>query len=237
LANPASNTVHARYDQLLPAVGAANYATASIHSDFDVPGPPSTLVKVQITTTFDIQTRLFGGGAYKTAVALNMKVSDLSVSNVPVASHPLFEQERSGDQGLTDISGAEEAQVEYDDTSSFHVTLRRGHRYRLTFELQVLGEALLVGKVISDADATWTRSRISVDEDEVELLTLHDVAVRTELAAHDQVIRAALASHDADVKQKLDEILAKLDQQSAQLAEIKRLLLTPQGRREGFPIK
>ena len=117
------------------------------------------------------------------------------------------------------------------------VTLRRGHRYRLTFEVQVLGEALLVGKIITDAQATWTRSRVSVDEDEVDLLTQHDTAVRVELAAHDQAIRAALASHDADVKQKLNEILAKLEEQSAQLAEIKRLLLTPQGRREGFPIK
>ena len=106
------------------------------------------------------------------------------------------------------------------------MTLRRGHRYRLTFELQVLGEAMLVGKIISDGQATWTRSRISVDEDEVELLALHDTAVRSELAAH-----------DAAVKQRLAEILAKLDDQATQIAEIKKLLLTPQGRREGFPLK
>jgi hypothetical protein len=234
-----SNTVNAHYDQLLPAVGAANYATASLFTDFDVPGPPSTLVNVQVSTTFDLQSRLFGAGAYKTAIALSMKVSDLSVSSVPIplAAHPLFETERSGDQGVTDVTGGDETQVIFDDTSSFHVTLRRGHRYRLTFELQVLGEALVVGKVISDAQATWTRSRISVDEDEVDLLTLHDTAVRTDLAAHDQAVRGALATHDSDIKQKLAEILAKLDEQSKQLAEIKQLLLTPQGRRDGFPIK
>ena len=116
-----SNAVSAHYDQLLPALGAANYATASIFSDFDVPGPPGTLVNVQVSTTFDVQTRLFGGGAYKTAVALSMNVSDLSVATVPipVGSYPLFETERSGDQGFTDLTAGEEAQVVYDDTSSF----------------------------------------------------------------------------------------------------------------------
>ena len=46
-----------------------------------------------------------------------------------------------------------------------------------------------------------------------------------------------LATHDADVKRELAEIKDMLDEQRQQLEEIKRLLLTPQGRREGFPLK
>jgi hypothetical protein len=231
------NKVYAHYDQLLPAIGAANYARAAIFADFTLPGSPATLVDAQISTTFDARGALFGGGAYKGAVSLTLKVSDLSVSGVALATDTLFEQDRSGDQGLTDVTAGSETQAVFGNNSSIHVKLRRGHVYRLTFELEVLGEALLVGKVISDADATWTNSRISVDEDEVDLLLQHDTAVRGELATHDQAVRSALATHDADVKKKLDEILAKLDQQAAELAEIKRLLLTPEGRRPGFPIK
>jgi hypothetical protein len=57
------------------------------------------------------------------------------------------------------------------------------------------------------------------------------------LTAHDLAIRTQLATHDADIKRELAEIKKKLDDQQALLEEIKKLLLTPQGRREGFPIK
>lgn len=202
------------YDQVAPALGAANYARASVHSDFMVPGPPATLVDVQVSTTFDFTGRLFSAGAYKAATSLTIHLLDLTVGRV-IASHTLFEQERSGDQGISDVTGSSETQAVFGNTSAFHATLRRGHNYRLEFEVEVLGEALVVGKTHVEAFATWTRSRINVDEDEVDLLR----------------------DHDADVKSELAEIQRKLDEQAAQLAEIKRLLLTPQGRREGFPIK
>ena len=57
------------------------------------------------------------------------------------------------------------------------------------------------------------------------------------LSVHDSAIRGLLATHDADIKRELAAIRRKLDENNALLDEIKRLLLTPQGRREGFPIK
>lgn len=232
------NVVRAHYDQLLPAIGVANTAAASLFTDFQVSGPLETFVTAQISTTFDVDTSLFGAGAYKTAASVVVHVTDITDgAGVPVASHTLFEQERSGDQGLTDVAGAAETQSPRGSTGAFKVMLRRGRTYRLAFEVEVLGEAVIVGKVVTDAAATWTRSIVSIDEDEVDLLGLHDTGIQNALTAHDQAIRSLLATHDADIKSELAEINRKLDEQKGILDEIKRLLLTPQGIREGFPIK
>jgi hypothetical protein len=225
-AAPGSNTVVARYDQLVPAVGTANYAAAAIFNDFTLAGAPDTLVNTQISTTFDFNGEVFGAGAYKGAATLSMRVSDMTAGGVQIATHTLFEQERSGDHGISDVTGGSETQALVGSNSSFFVQLRRGRTYRLTFEVEVLGEALIVGKTISSGAAVWNGSLVSIDEDEVELLSLHDAGVHR-----------ALARHDADIKRELAEIHRKLDEQAAQLAEIKRLLLTPQGRRDGFPLR
>ena len=232
------DTVAAHYDQLLPALGAPNYAAASLFADFDVSGPLGSVVDAQISTTFNFTGLLLGGGAYKTSASLTMHVIDVTGgANVQIASHPLFEQERSGDQGFTDVSSGGESQAVRGSNVAFQVKLRRGHTYRLSFEVEVLGEALVVGKVITDASASWGRSIVTVDEDEVDLLGVHDAEVKGALSAHDSAIKSLLATHDADIKRELDAINKKLDDNKALLDEIKRLLLTPQGRREGFPIK
>ena len=233
-----ANTVRANYDQLLANISVPNYATASLFADFVLAGPPGSFVDVQISTTFDFDGALLGGGAHKSAASATLHVTDITGgANTPVTSHTLFEQERSGDQGFTDVALGSEVQMVRGTVSAFAAKLKRGRTYRLTFEVEVLGEALIVGKTVSSATGTWLRSSVRVDEDEVGLLTEHDAGVHASLAAHDAAVRAQLAAHDADIKQELAEIKKKLDDQRALLEEIKRLLLTPQGRREGFPIK
>ncbi|HET9361416.1 MAG TPA: hypothetical protein VFO58_16805 [Vicinamibacterales bacterium] len=237
--SPGTNTVHAVYDQQAPTIGEANYAAARLHADIELAGPPNSVVDVQIATTFDFDGAVSGAGAYKTTASASLHVTDITGSTaLPVASHTLFQQERSGDQGPSpSIDVAGESQTLRNDASTFRVTLRRGRTYRLTFEAQVLGEALVVGAVSSEARATWIRSAVTVDEDEADLLSIHDTAIQTALAAHDDAVRTELAQHDADIKQELAEIRERLDDTNALLNEIKQLLLTPQGRREGFPIK
>ena len=230
----AGNTVRAAYNQTLPNISVPNYAAASVYGDFVLSGPPGSFVDVQISTKFDFDGSLFGGGAYKSAATATLHVSDITGGgDTPVASHTLFEQERSGDQGFTDVSAGSEVQILRGDVSALTVTLKRGRTYRLTFEVEVLGEALIVGKTIADATATWHGSIVRVDEDEVDLLAEHDTRVHTTLAA----LSGQLATHDEDVKRELAEIKDMLDEQRQQLEEIKRLLLTPQGRREGFPLR
>jgi hypothetical protein len=232
------NTVTAHYDQLLPNISVPNYAAASLFADFVLSGPPGSFVDVQISTKFDFDGELFGGGAYKSAASLSLHIADVTGgANTAVASHTLFEQERSGDQGFTDVSSGSEVQVVPDGVSAFTAKLKRGRTYRLTFEVEVLGEALVVGKTIASATATWQHSIVRADEDEVDLLSAHDSAIQAALTAHDLAVRTQLATHDADIKQELAEIKQKLDEQKALLEEIKKLLLTPQGRRDGFPIR
>jgi len=61
-------------------------------------------------------------------------------------------------------------------------------------------------------------------------------AVQTSLAAHDVNIDADLAAHDADIKALLATINGGIVQNRLLLEEVINLLLTPQGRRDGFPL-
>jgi len=66
---------------------------------------------------------------------------------------------------------------------------------------------------------------VDIDSD----LAAHDLNIDTDLAAHDLNIDTDLMTHDADIKALLATALGKLDQ-------VIELLLTPQGRRDGFPL-
>ncbi len=58
-----------------------------------------------------------------------------------------------------------------------------------------------------------------------------------DLATHDTNIDADLATHDADVKALLAKLQNSVDENQRKLDQIIDLLLTPQGRRDGFPQK
>ncbi len=162
---PESNQVLAnKNDQqvgLLP-----NYAAAWVYNDFSVPGPENYLVDGQISVTFDATTSLFGAGAYTTHSFLTLIVSDITngAPGVTIATHTVLEVERTGDQGLTDIAGTEVNEVFKGENSSFVMKLRCGRTYRLQFQLEVMGQSVLVGRVFSLADANWTDLRVSLDK-------------------------------------------------------------------------
>jgi hypothetical protein len=85
--------------------------------------------------------------------------------------------------------------------------------------------------------ASWSQLSVTVDEDEVEQLDGHDTDIKSAIARHNAAIKATIGQHDADIKAELAEIKDKLGKIEDDLAEIKRLLITPQGRRPGFPLK
>jgi hypothetical protein len=58
-----------------------------------------------------------------------------------------------------------------------------------------------------------------------------------DLATHDRNIDAELAAHDAEVKALLATLQNSVDENQKKLDQIINLLLTPQGRRAGFPQK
>ena len=215
----------ARFGPLNTSIGIPLYSTASVYNDFIIPGPPDgNMIDVQITVQYDFFGNLASGGLYALSNSLSLRVQDRT-ANALVARHELTKMERQGDQGLTDVSLAQERSVLTDEVGHFIVKLRRGHHYRLHFELESSAVSFVVGALRADAFAQWHRLSVNAGEDVVELLDAHDQDVKAALAA----LAGALAKHDADIKNRLNGI-------NQDLQEIKTLLLTPQGLREGFPI-
>lgn len=188
-------------------LGVPLYSEASISNDFFIPGPPDNIVTVNITVSYDFSGNFVSGGLYTLGNSLSLRVQDRSYGTF-VASHELVAMQRQGDQGFTDIALAQERSALPAQKAHFTVKLRRGGLYRLHFELQSSGVTFVAGLMRADAFAKWHILTVSVDEDEVE-----------QLAIHDQDIKARLKGIEDD------------------LEEIKKLLRTPQGRRPGFPLK
>lgn len=238
-ARPASREVEtsARLGSTLNVgIGIPIYSTASVYNDFVIPGPPDgNMVDVQITVQYDFFGTFVSGGLYALSNSLSLRVQDRTL-NALVARHELTSMERQGDQGFTDVSLAQERSVLTGEVGHFIVKLRRGHHYRLHFELESSAVSFLAGALRADAFAKWDRLSINVGEDEVELLEVHDQQVKAALLGVEKSLLGALAKHDADIKAELAIIKNQLTGITQGLEEIKTLLLTPQGLRDGFPI-
>ncbi len=228
----------ARLGPLNTASGIPLYSTASVYNDFVVPADPTgadTMVDVQITVQYDFFGNFVSGGLYALNNSLSLRVQDRT-ANALVARHELTNMERQGDQGFTDISLAEERSVLTGEVGHFIVKLRRGHHYRLHFELESSAVSFVAGALRADAFAKWHRLSINVGQDLVEHLDTHDRHIKAALIGVENSLLGALARHDADIKAELAIIKKQLSGIDQDIAEIKTLLLTPQGRRDGFPI-
>jgi hypothetical protein len=217
-------------------IGIPIYSTASVYNDFFIPGPPDgNMIDVQITVQYDFTGNIAGAGIYAMSNSLALRVQDRT-ANALVARQEFISMERQGDQGVTDVSGAQERRVLTGEVGHMLVKLRRGHHYRLHFELESSASTFVAGTMRADAFAKWNRLSVNVGEDEVELLSIHDQQVKAALLGVQSTILGALAKHDTDIKAELAIIKNQLSGIEGDLDEIKTLLLTPQGRREGFPI-
>ena len=222
--------------------GEANHASASLYNDFIVSDSVITsrssdgVILAHISAGFDYNAFLLGAAAYTVDAELNLVISDVTdgAPGVPIASHTLATRDRSGDQGLTDISAGGQSVVLTNEGGGFTVLVRRGHTYRITFQATAYGAALILGRPSSDVTAKLKSLHVTLEEDEVEQLAMHDDAIRSDLAAHDATIQAQVSQHDADIKDLLRDLRERQE-------HIIQLLLTPQGRRESylgsFPLK
>lgn len=224
-ADPAGNFLRSRSHASLTlltfstASGEPNYATTWLYADIIVDGPHGTFVPVSLSAIFDYNNFFFLGASYLASSSVSLRVVDLH-TGLTVAKKTLFETNRDGDQGFTDVALSDQRLVLLDAAGDLEVLLRRGRQYRVFLDLEVMTQVLAVGVVEADATATWKSVTIRVDEDEAEMLGEHDIAVR-----------AALSDHDSDVKQLLEELLENQAELREGQLEIIRLLLTPQGRR------
>jgi hypothetical protein len=205
VAQPDNYFVRARHNQNIgTGIGEPHQAAASIHDDFRIPGPPDDIVSVQVSASYDLFLSLLGSAAYEGAGQLVLSLEDVTdATPVPLGSTILFRQDRSGDQGFTDVTTGREAYRIDGDVGSLSLELRRGRVYRVWFTVEVLGEQFVIGQSDQFTSASLRRLIVQVDEDEVE----------------------QLAVHDQDVKEQLDRIEAKIDDLADKVGLIQRTQL------------
>jgi hypothetical protein len=221
---PASNRVFAAFSPVVPlGIGENNTATAWLDNGFSLrsSGGP-TFSNVEISVNYELFAELAADFAYEVGSELTLSV--LNASGDVMASVNLYESNRQGDTGVTDVNTGGGTRFS-DGGASVQVLLRAPGAYTLRFTAEAYGSAFLVGVPAAWIDVTLRNLRIRVDEDEFGLLQDHDAAIRNLIATHDAEIKAAVAQHDMDIKALLMNLQA--GQQ-----EIIRLLLTPQGLRQ-----
>lgn len=209
---PADNFVVARHGAILgTGLGEPHLASARIYDDFTIPGPAESFVSVQISVSYDLFVSLLGSAAYEVAGELGLVVEDVTTGTAEgVGAASLFRQDRSGDQGFTDITTGREAYRIYHGRGNLQLLLRRGRTYRVWFQAEAMSEQFVVGKSETDTEATRRQMVVHVDEDEVDLL----------------------ANHDRDVKQQLARIESKIDDVNEKLGlllrtQLEQTLVTP----------
>lgn len=223
---------------VIPVTGAGvpNYATATIFNDFTIaPGQTDGVVNAQVDVTYDFFSSMNVAVLSKVEADLSVSIADVTFgAPIPVAASVLVHQTRTSDNGVTDVSQGTENNNLAAANGHFQAQLRRGHTYRVQFTLETVGEVSLLGVARVVSQAAWRRLAVTIDEDEVALLSAHDSEVKWRLASHDAEIKALVAKHDAEIK----ALLAEHDHDIKQLlAEVIKLLNTPTGRRPEFPIK
>jgi hypothetical protein len=101
------------------------------------------------------------------------------------------------------------------------------------------GVFAMIDFCVADVDSAEIEGAYERAEDNFNILVEHDGEVKSALAQHDVDLKQLLSTHDDDIKQQLDQLEAtmsgRLDAIDASLAEIKDLLITPHGQRDGFP--
>jgi outer membrane murein-binding lipoprotein Lpp len=201
-------SVSAVVDQATAGAGAGNYAAASVYNDFTVAGVATSLVEAQVSATFDWAGSILSAVPYEGELLLNLTVSDITggAPGVAVATHTLFRQSRSGDQGVGGDTPSPESQIVSGANSSFIVKLRRGQTYRLAFQAVALGETLIEGAVQASAGAAWSSLSVSLEEDEAALLE----ALAAQVGVIDPKIDALEVKGDA-LEVKADRIEPKID--------------------------
>ena len=215
---PSSNHVGAAHYVLGTIFGVPNlsaiphYATGKIYNHFEIEDTPQTQapIDVQVSIQYYVDAFLFGLANYTTEVSVSLEIEEYVGADryEGVGSLELFSRDRSGDQGFTDVAVGAAAYDLNDESARFDVKLRRGGIYRIVFKAEAYGIPVL-SESQSSIEAWWTQMSVLVDEEDASEL---------------------IRQHDEDIK-------ARLTAMERDLEEIKRLLITPTGRRPGFPRK
>ena len=152
-------------------------------------------------------------------------ITDDPNNPIGIGSFDLVSRDRQGDQGFTDVAFGAAVYDRNGDTASFSLKLRSGRTYRIWFKAEAYGTNVPVSTT-SNIRGRWSELSVTVVEDDTELI----LQLQEDLKQHDTDIKSAVSIHDGDIKALLATV-------QSDLAEIKRLLNTPPGRRPDFPLK
>lgn len=169
--DPSTNTVWAMSVLSAGLSAIPGTATSRVYNDFTVAADRhrdagtsrrrNPLVDAQIAVIYDFVTQTGGVSVYRDEISLGLRVQDLT-AGLPVGTLSLFNNDRSGDQGVTDIVASIVTIPVDDGSDSFVVKLRRGHSYRVYFELSTSN----FGVGGARAQAQWSTLAVSVGEDD-----------------------------------------------------------------------
>jgi len=223
-------------------LGVPNYATSWLYNDIKIEASNDVViddvVNAQISVTYDWEGGVLGTFNYEGRIALSIEVEDITLPTVPkgIGSFDLVARDRSGDQGFTDIAIGGTAYDRNNDTNHFLIQLERGKTYRIYFKAEAYGAPLL-SSVESSIRARLTTMGITIQNDSNEkvITAINDLSDKVD--AHDQDIKQDISTLSYRLDTHDEEIKAQLLAIKSDLAEIKRMLITPQGRRVDFPLK
>ena len=211
--------------------GTPHYATSWLFKDIEIADPSGQgkMVVVQLSPTYTWEGGILGAGNYEGRIALALEIEDITdATSFNVGSFDLAGRDRNGDitVGL-ELPAAGTASYDRNaDTNHFQIMLQRGRVYRVYFKAEAYA-APIATAVESAIRARWDSLGVAMATDVSEQLALHDTEIKAALAAHDMNIANRVAVHDAEIKALLEQVLVDL-------AEIRQLLITPQGRRPGW---
>ena len=171
-AQPNDNFVRARHNRFAASgLGEPHVATARIYDDFAIPGSPDSFVPVLFSVAYDFDLSLVGAAAYECSGEVSLIVEDVTSGTlIGVGSASLFRQDRSGDQGFTDLTTGREIYRKEREVGSLSLLLRGGAPIACGSQVETMGEQFVVGNTDSLLSATLRRLVVSVDEDEIEQL-------------------------------------------------------------------
>ena len=229
-------------------LGIPFYASSWLYKDIEIDDLTENgeMVDVQISPTYSWEGGLVGSFNYEARFGLGIEVEDITTPSTPVGigSFDLVSRDRSGDQGVTDGASGSSSYDRNSDTANFLIKLQRGNTYRVYFKAEAFGAPFLISGIESSIRARLETLAISIPNDPNELLHLHDADIKQAIAnlsskvdTHDLAIKQDINELSTQVTIHDDDIKARLIIIQKDLAVIKNLLITPQGRRDDFPLK
>ena len=220
-----------------PQLGVPYNATGAVWNDFSISDPDKNgdIVDAQFSVAYMVEGGIAGTANYDGALSVSLEVEDITRgtgSPVSIGSLELFNKDRQGDQGFTDIAAGGSTYRRANDSGSFWLKLHRGHSYRIWFKAEAAVAPFIATLTEASVQSSWSSLSVTVNEvsDIANLLNIHEDNIKQSIEDHEINIMNYIDAHEARMKDELSKI-------HQEIAEIKRLLLTPQGRRNGFPLK